>query len=68
MLGASSGDGLLDLGPLNDEVSQCLGLNGRPASKFYRVSAKLDCPLDDAVIGLFVMVSPRGNSVTTMIL
>ena len=24
VLGASSGDGLLDLGPLSDEVSECL--------------------------------------------
>ena len=54
VLGASSGDGLLDLGLLSDEVSQRLRLNGRPASEFYGISAKLDCPLDDAVIGLFV--------------
>ena len=55
MLGASSGDGLLDLGPLNDEVSQRLRLNGRPASEFYGISVELDCPLDDATIGLFDM-------------
>ena len=55
VLGASDGDGLLDLGPLSDEVSQRLRLNGRPASEFYGISAELDCPLDDVAIGLFVM-------------
>ena len=54
MLEASSEDGLLDLGPLSDEVSQRLRLNGRSASEFYGISAKLDYPLDDAAIGLFV--------------
>ena len=42
VLGASSGDGLLDLGPLSDEVSQRLRLNGRPTSEFYGISAELD--------------------------
>ena len=55
MLRASSGDELLDLGPLSNEVSQRLRLNGRPTSKFYGISAELDCPLDDAAIGLFVV-------------
>ena len=55
VLKASSGDGLLDLGPLSDEVSQRLRLNGRPASEFYGRSAELNCPLDDVAIGLFVM-------------
>ena len=50
----SNGDGLLDLSPLSDEVSQRLGLNSRTASEFYGVSAELDCPLDDTAIGLFV--------------
>ena len=54
MLRASSGEGLLDLGPLSDEISKCLRLDGRPASEFDGVSAKLDSPLDDAAIGLFV--------------
>ena len=54
VLMASSGDGLLDLGPLSDEVSERLRLNGRPASEFYGISAKLDYPLDDVAIGLFV--------------
>ena len=55
MLEASSGDGLLDLGPLSDEVSQRLRLNGRRGSEFYGISAELDYPLDDVAIGLFVM-------------
>ena len=55
VLGASSGDGLLNLGPLSDEVSQRLRLNGRPTSEFYGIGAELDCPLDDVAIGLFVM-------------
>ena len=55
MLRASSGDGLLDQGPLSDEVSQRLRLNGRPTSEFYLISAELDCPLDDATVGLFVI-------------
>ena len=55
VLGASSGDGLLDLDPLSNEVSQRLRLNGSPAFEFYGISAELDCPLDDAAIGLFVM-------------
>ena len=55
MLGASSGDGLLYLDPLSDEVSQRLRLNGQPTSEFYGVSAELDCPLDDAAIRLFVI-------------
>ena len=54
VLEVGSGDGLLDLSSLSNEVSQCLRLNGRSASEFYRVSAELDCPLDDAAIGLFV--------------
>jgi len=54
VLGASSGDGLLDLGPLSDEISERLSLDGRPASQFDGVSAKLDSPLDDVAIGLFV--------------
>ena len=55
MLGASSGDGLLDLGPLNDEISKHLRLDGRTASEFNRVSAELDNPLDDTAVGLFVV-------------
>ena len=54
MLRASSGEGLLDLGPLSDEISKCLRLDGRPASEFDGVSTELDSPLDDAAIGLFV--------------
>ena len=54
VLGASSGDGLLNLGPLNDEIDKRLRLDGRPASKFDGVSAELDSPLDDVAIGLFV--------------
>ena len=54
MLGASGGNGFLDLGPLGDEISKRLRLDGRPTSKFDGVSSKLDSPLDDAVIGLFV--------------
>ena len=69
VLGASSGDGLLDLGPLSDEISQHLRLNSRPASEFNGVSAELDSPLDDTAIGLFVAEdAPRGNSVTMAIL
>ena len=69
MLGASSGDGLLDLSPLNDEISEYLCLDGGPAFEFNGVSAELDSPLDDAAIGLFVVENvPRGNSVTTAIL
>ena len=45
----------MDLGPLSDEVSERLLLDGRPASKFNGVSVELDSPLDDAVIGLFVV-------------
>ena len=55
MLGASIGDGLLDLGPLSDEISKRLRLDGRPASEFNGVSAELDSPLDDAAVGLFVV-------------
>ena len=54
VLGASGGDGLLDLGPLSDKVSQCLRLDGGPASEFDGVSFELDSPLDDAAVGLFV--------------
>ena len=54
VLGASSGDGLLNLGPVSDEIGKRLRLDGRPASEFNGVSAKLDNPLDDAAIGLFV--------------
>ena len=34
VLGASSDDGLLDLGPLSDEISKRLRLDRRPASEF----------------------------------
>ena len=54
VLEAGGGDGLLDLGPLSDEISERLRLDGRPASEFDGGSAKLDSPLDDAAIGLFV--------------
>ena len=54
VLGASGGDGLLNLSPLSDEISERLKLDGRPASEFDGVSAELKRPLDDAAIGLFV--------------
>ena len=54
MLGAGGSDGLLDLGPLSDEISKRLRLDGRPASEFNGVSAELDNPLDDTAVGLFV--------------
>ena len=54
VLGASSGDGLLNLGPHSDEISKRLRLDGRPASEFNGVSAKLDITLDDVAVGLFV--------------
>jgi len=54
VLGVSSGDGLLNLGPLSDEISKRLRLDGRPASEFDGVSAELNNPLDDAAVGLFV--------------
>ena len=34
VLGAGGGDGLLDLGPLSDEISKRLRLDRRPTSKF----------------------------------
>ena len=55
MLGASSGDGLLNLSPLSNEISERLRLDGRPASEFNGVSAELDSPLDDAAIGFFIV-------------
>ena len=55
VLGASGGDGLLNLSPLSDEISERLKLDGRPASEFNGVSADLNCPLDDAAVGLFVV-------------
>ena len=54
VLGAGGSDGLLDLSPLSDEISKHLRLDCRPAFEFNGVSAKLDSPLDDAAIGLFV--------------
>ena len=54
MLGTSSGDGLLNLGSLNDEISERLRLDGRSAFEFNGVRAELDNPLDDMAIGLFV--------------
>ena len=54
VLGVGGSDGLLDLGPLNDEINKHLRLDGRPTSEFNGVSAKLDSPLDDTAIGLFV--------------
>ena len=69
VLRAGGGDGLLDLGPLNDEISKRLRLEGRLASEFDGVSSELYSPLDDAAVGLFVAENvPRGNSVTTTIL
>ena len=55
VLGEGGGDGLLDLGPLSDKISKRLSLDGRPASEFNGVSAKLKSPLDDMAIGLFVV-------------
>ena len=54
VLEAGGGNGLLDLGPLNNEINKRLRLDGRPTSEFNRVSAKLDSPLDDTAVGLFV--------------
>ena len=54
MFGASSSDGLLDLGPFSDEISKRLRLNGRSTSEFDGVGAELNSPLDDMTIGLFV--------------
>ena len=34
VVGAGGGDGLLDLGPLSDEISKRLRLDHRPASEF----------------------------------
>ena len=61
MLGASSGDGLLNLSPLSDEISRRLRLDGRPASEFDGVSVELDNPLDDAAIGLFVVENVQNS-------
>ena len=55
MLEASGGVGLLDLGPLSDEISKHLRLDCRPAFEFNGVSAKLDSPLDDTTVDLFVV-------------
>ena len=54
VLGVGGGDGLLDLGPLSDEISERLRLDGRPTFEFNGVSAEIDSPFDDAVVGLFV--------------
>ena len=54
VLRAGGSDGLLDLGPLSDEISKRLRLDRRPASEFNGVSAELDSPLDDMAVGLFV--------------
>ena len=54
MLRVGSGDGLLDLGPLSNKISERLRLDRRPTSKFNGVSAELDSPLDDMAVGLFV--------------
>ena len=55
VLRTSSGDRLLNLSPLIDEISKRLRLDGRPTSKFNGVSAELDHPLDDVSVGLFVV-------------
>ena len=45
----------MDLGPLSDEISERLRLDGRPTSEFDGISVELDSPLDDAAVGLFVV-------------
>ena len=55
MLEASSGNGLLDLGPLSDEISKRLRLDHRPASELNGASAELNNPLDDMVVSFFVI-------------
>ena len=54
MLGTSSGNRLLNLNPLSDEISKRLRLDCWPASEFNGVSAEIDSPLDDTAVGLFV--------------
>ena len=54
VLRAGSGDGLLDLGPLSNKISERLRLDRRPASKFNSVGSELNNPLDDTAVGLFV--------------
>ena len=39
VLRASCGDGLLNLSPLSDKISKCLGLDGGPTSEFDGVSS-----------------------------
>ena len=69
MLGVGGGDGLLDLVQFSDKVSERLRLDGRPTSEFDGVSVKLNRPLDDAAVGLFVAEDiPRGKLVTMVIL
>ena len=55
VLGASSGDGLLDLGPLSDKISKCLSLMVGQLPEFNGVSAELNIPLDDTTVVLFVI-------------
>ena len=69
VLGAGGSDGFLDLGPLNDEISKPLRLDHRPTSEFDGVSVKLDSPLDDTAVGLFVAEDvPQRELDTTTIL
>jgi hypothetical protein len=69
VLGASSGDGLLNLSPLSDKISKRLRLDGRPASKFNRVSVSSIAHLMIwPLASLLWRMSPRGNSMTTVIL
>ena len=69
VLGASSGDGLLDLGPLSVEISERPRLDDRPASEFNGVSVELNSHLMMWPLApLLWRMSPRGNSVTTAIL
>ena len=44
----------MDLGPLSDEISKRLRLDGRPASEFNGVSVELNNPFDNAAIDIFI--------------
>jgi hypothetical protein len=52
--GGTIGDRCIHICPLDDEVNQHLRLDGCVALKFEQIWAKLQCPSDDAPVGVFI--------------
>ena len=64
VLGSGVGWRILDLGPLINEVSQCLRLDGGSWRELYRECTEFHRPFDDSAIGVLVVQVLASTNVT----